>query len=85
MILLLVIALFCIITAGYLVFAIPGNQHAQARRHITTALAIGTRIKTYAGDAGTIHAINGQHLTIFFDDGNRKIVLPEHVAAIIHD
>ncbi|MBM3892796.1 hypothetical protein FJ365_00145 [Candidatus Dependentiae bacterium] len=85
MILLLIIALSCIVTAGYLMFALPSYQHTQTQHARVAALTIGTRIKTYAGDVGTVRAMNDQYLTIFFDDGNRKIVLPEHIAAIIDD
>ncbi len=66
-------------------FALPCYQDAQKRHTRATALAVGIRVKTYAGDVGTIRAIKEQKLTIFFDDGNRKIVPPEHIAAIIHD
>ncbi len=83
-IILLVIGLFSLLVAMYLAFVLPGNESTQEKQ-AQTALIIGTRIKTYAGDIGTIHYITGKQLTIFFDDGNRKIIHQEHVATIIND
>ncbi len=85
MIILLVIGLFSLAVAMYLAFVLPGNESTQEKQHLVATLIIGTRIKTYTGDIGTIHYITGKQLTIFFDDGNRKIIHQEHVATIIND
>ncbi len=72
-------------TAGYLAFIAPCNAYRQRKQYLITTLVVGARVKTYAGDIGTIRCIHEHQLTIFFDNGNRKILHTEHIVAVIND
>jgi|688.fasta_scaffold1398871_2 preprotein translocase subunit YajC len=83
--LLLIGGLIFLVACWHLSFVFPYKHIQEKKQMLKSALHIGQRIKTYTGHVGTIHHSAGNQLTIFFDDGNRKIIPPEHVVAIINE
>jgi hypothetical protein len=81
MLLLLIIAAVCIASTGYIAFILP-------LRTIKNSLPLcmlspGTRICTKTGSLGTITSLQHNRLSVFFDNGNRGVLLPEQIEKII--